>query len=300
MAAISVRHLTKRFRDVLAVDDLSFEVQEHTVTGFIGPNGSGKTTTLRTLLGLVHPSEGEAVVNGRRYVELARPAYEVGAALETTGFHPGRTARDHLRILAHPNGIPNTRVDAVLELVDLASAARRRVGGFSLGMRQRLMLAGALLGDPPLLVLDEPTNGLDPAGIHWLRDFLRQRVQDGGTVLVSSHLLAELALAADDVVIINKGRLVTQGSVAELAGSSGTRVRVHSPQASELHAVLTARGIVADLNPPDEVVATDTTTQQVGEAVAASGLVVYEMNVERQNLEDTYLQLTGTDAGRPS
>jgi ABC-2 type transport system ATP-binding protein len=300
MAAISVRHLTKRFRDVLAVDDLSFEVQERTVTGFIGPNGSGKTTTLRTLLGLVHPSEGEAVVNGKRYVELTRPAYEVGAALETTGFHPGRTARDHLRILAHPNGIPGSRVDEVLELVDLGSAARRRVGGFSLGMRQRLMLAGALLGDPPLLVLDEPTNGLDPAGVHWLRDFLRQRVDNGGTVLVSSHLLAELALAADDVVIINQGRLVTQGSVAELTGSSGARVRVHSPQAAELHAVLVARGIAADLILPDEVVASDTTTQQVGEAVASAGLVVYEMKVERQNLEDTYLQLTGSEGGRPS
>ena len=176
MAAISVRGLTKRFGGVTAVNDLSFDVESGTITGFLGPNGAGKTTTLRMILGLVHPTAGSALVDGTPYGQLDRPAFTVGAALEATGFHPGRTARNHLRILAHPNRIPTRRVDEVLDEVDLASDARRRVGGFSLGMRQRLMLAGALLGDPGILILDEPTNGLDPAGVHWLREFLGARV----------------------------------------------------------------------------------------------------------------------------
>jgi ABC-2 type transport system ATP-binding protein len=293
--AISVRGLTKRFGAVTAVDDLSFEVQRGTITGFLGPNGSGKTTTLRTLLGLVHPTNGTALIDGTPYVRLDRPAFLVGAVLEAAGFHPGRTARNHLRILAHPNGIPTRRVDEVLEEVELTGAARRRVGGFSLGMRQRLMLAGALLGDPPILILDEPTNGLDPAGVHWLRQFLRTRVDRGGTVLISSHLLAELAMSADAVVIIKNGRLVTEGTVAELAGPVEARVRVRTPQADELHQVLTSRGIRAELGSPDEVVARGVTTQQVGEAVAAAGLVVYEMSVVQPHLEDVFLQLTADE-----
>jgi len=244
------------------------------------------------VLGLVHPTAGTALVDGTAYRRLDRPAFTVGAVLEATGFHPGRTARNHLRILAHPNRIPARRVDEVLEEVDLTSAARRRVGGFSLGMRQRLGLAGALLGDPGILVLDEPTNGLDPAGVHWLREFLRTRVDRGGTVLVSSHLLAELAMSADAVVIIKDGRLVTEGTVAELAGHSGSWVRVRTPQAGELHSMLTSRGISAELSSVNEVVARDVTTQQVGEAVAAAGLVVYEMKAEQRNLEDTFLELT--------
>jgi ABC-2 type transport system ATP-binding protein len=299
MTAISVRGLTKRFGAVTAVDDLSFDVQRGTVTGFLGPNGSGKTTTLRTLLGLVRPTAGTALIDGIPYARLTRPAFTVGAVLEAAGFHPGRTARNHLRILAHPSGIPARRVDEVLEEVELAGAARRRVGGFSLGMRQRLMLAGALLGDPGTLVLDEPANGLDPAGVHWLRQFLRARADGGGTVLVSSHLLAELAMSADAVVIIKDGRLVTAGTIAELARPVGAWVRVRTPQAYELHQVLTSRGIRAELGSPDEVLARDVTTQQVGEAVAAAGLVVYEMQVERPNLEDVFLELT-TDERRAS
>jgi ABC-2 type transport system ATP-binding protein len=295
MPAISIRGLTKRFGAVTAVDDLSFDVQCGTITGFVGPNGAGKTTTLRMLLGLVHPTTGTALVNGTSYGRLDRPAFTVGAALEATGFHPGRTARNHLRILAHPNGIPTRRVDEVLDEVELTGAARRRVGGFSLGMRQRLMLAGALLGDPPILILDEPTTGLDPAGVHWLRQFLRTRVERGGTVLISSHLLAELAMSADAVVIIKNGRLITQGTVAELAGPVEAGVRVRTPQAHQLHQVLTFRGIRAELGSPDEVVARGVTTQQVGEAVAAAGLVVYEMSVEQPNLEDVFLQLTADE-----
>src|SRR5215210_8460150 len=226
MAAISVRGLTKRFGGVTAVNDLSFDVESGTITGFLGPNGAGKTTTLRMILGLVHPTAGSALVEGVTYRRLDRPAFTVGAALEATGFHPGRTARNHLRILAVPNRIPVHRVDEVLEQVDLTDAAGRRVGGFSLGMRQRLMLAGALLGDPPILILDEPTTGLDPAGVHWLRQFLRNRVERGGTVLISSHLLAELAMSANAVVVIKNGRLITEGTVAELAGPVEAGVRV--------------------------------------------------------------------------
>ena len=299
MAAISVRGLTKQFGAITAVKDLSFEVKEGSITGFLGPNGAGKTTTLRMLLGLIHATGGTALIDGVAYRRLDRPAFTVGAALEATGFHPGRTARNHLRILAVPNRIPVRRVDEVLEQVDLTHAARRRVGGFSLGMRQRLMLAGALLGDPPILVLDEPTNGLDPAGVHWLRQFLRDRADRGGTILVSSHLLAELAMSADAVVIIKSGRLVTEGTVADLVGQTGSWVRVRTPQAAELHRALSSRGIRSELNLPDEVLAREVTPQQVGEAVAAAGLVVYEMKAETQNLEDAFLELTKEEVSRP-
>ena len=190
MPAITVTQLTKRFGPVTAINDLSFTVEPGTVTGFLGPNGAGKTTTLRALLGLVRPTSGRALVNGAPYADLPHPAFVLGAVLEASGFHPGRTARDHLRVLAAPDRIPDARVDEVLDVVDLTGASRRRVGGFSLGMRQRLGLAAALLGDPPILVLDEPTNGLDPVGVHWLRGFLRGHADRGGTVLVSSHLLA--------------------------------------------------------------------------------------------------------------
>ena len=295
MTAISVHGLVKRFGGVLAVDDLSFEVQPGTLTGFVGPNGAGKTTTLRMILGLVRPTAGTALIGGVPYARLDRPARHVGAVLESSGFHPGRTARDHLRVLAGPSAIPTARVDEVLSEVDLDGAARRRVGGFSLGMRQRLGLAGALLGDPGILILDEPTNGLDPAGVHWLRTLLRRRVDRGGTVLVSSHLLAELALAADSVVIIKDGRLVTQGPVSAITAGAAT-VRVRSPQAERLRAVLTARGVAATLDGPDQVVASGVDTEVVGRAVAEAGLVVYEMSAQRPALEEAFLALT-TDEG---
>ena len=215
MAPIQIQGLVKRYGPVTAVDNLSFEVQPGTITGFLGPNGAGKTTTLRMLLGLVTPDAGSATINGRRYAELAEPLHQVGAVLEAS-FHPGRTARAQLRIQALSADADPSRVDDVLRLVGLADAADRRVGGFSLGMRQRLGLATALLADPGLLILDEPANGLDPEGIRWLRGLLRDFAAEGGTVLISSHMLAEVAQTIDSAVIVHHGRLVVQAPVAEL------------------------------------------------------------------------------------
>ena len=219
---MSVRSLTKRFGDVTAVDGLTFSLRPGTVTGFVGPNGAGKTTTLRLLLGLAEPTTGQALVFGQRYRELENPALSVGAVLESNDFHPGRSGRDHLRVLARAAEIPDARVDELLALVGLEATAGRRVKGYSLGMRQRLGLATALLGDPALLVLDEPANGLDPAGVRWLRSLLRGFAERGGTVLVSSHVLAEIAQTVDQVVIIDRGRLVVAAPLAELAGRGAT------------------------------------------------------------------------------
>jgi ABC-2 type transport system ATP-binding protein len=220
MAIIEIRDLVKRFGAVEAVSGLSFDVEQGSVTGFLGANGAGKTTTLRILLGLVSATSGIAHINGRPYTGLSHPLRQVGAALETSGFYPGRTARDHLRILALAAGVDSSCADDALDIVDLSTAANRRIGGFSLGMRQRLGLAGALIANPEILILDEPANGLDPEGVRWLRDLLRGYAADGGTVLVSSHILAEVAQTVDHVVIIDHGRLVRQGSLAEVAGSS--------------------------------------------------------------------------------
>jgi len=222
MPVIEVRGLTKRFGSVLAVDRLSFTVESGTVVGFLGPNGAGKTTTLRMLLGLVRPDDGTATINGKAYRDLAEPLHQVGAVLEASGFYPGRTARSHLRIQAMAGQCDPSRIEDVLELVGLTSAADRRVGGFSLGMRQRLGLASALLADPEVLILDEPANGLDPDGVRWLRDLLRGLAAEGCTVLVSSHILAEVAQTVDSVVILDRGRLVAQSSLAGLTlGAEG-------------------------------------------------------------------------------
>jgi ABC-2 type transport system ATP-binding protein len=299
MAAISVQGLTKRFGDVLAVDRLSFEVGPGTVTGFLGPNGAGKTTTLRMLLGLVAPTSGTATIDGRPYRELADPLRRVGAVLEAGGFHPGRSARDHLRVLAKAAGLPAGRVGEVLEQVGLAAAGRRRVGGFSLGMRQRLGLAAALLGDPEVLVLDEPANGLDPEGVHWLRGLVRGLADQGRTVLVSSHLLAEVAQTIDRVVIIDRGRLVAQSTLADLTAGGDRTVRVRTPQPEALRDLLVARGATVTLDGPDRLVAGGATAEQVGQAAAAGGVVLHEMRFERSNLEDVFLELTG-GTGDPS
>ena len=221
-AVVRVDHLTKRFGSLVAVDDLTFGLEAGTVTAFLGPNGAGKTTTLRVLLGLMRPTAGEALVFGRRYAEHPDPARRVGAVLESAAFHPGRSGREHLIALALAAGLPMVRADEVLRLVDLDHAARRRVTTYSLGMRQRLGLAAALLGDPELLVLDEPTNGLDPEGVHWMRTFIRDFASDGKTVLVSSHLLAEVSQTVDRVVIIDRGKLVTSGRLDELVQGSTT------------------------------------------------------------------------------
>jgi ABC-2 type transport system ATP-binding protein len=292
MAAITIQGLTKRFGQVVAVDGLSFEVDQGTVVGFLGPNGAGKTTTLRMLLGLVTPTAGSARIDGRPYRELAEPVRHVGAVLEASSFHPGRSARNHLRVAATAAGLPLARADQVLEQVALTQAAHRRVGGFSLGMRQRLGLATALLGDPQILVLDEPANGLDPQGVHWLRGLLRQLADQGRTVLVSSHVLAEVAQTVDQVVIIASGRLVTQSTLAALTARTDQLVRVRTPQAETLRSLLAARGIQADPDGADQLLAVGTTTETVGQAAAAAGIVLYEMAAERCNLEDVFLQLT--------
>ena len=289
---IEVEHLTKRFGSTLAVDDLSFTVRPGAVTGFLGPNGAGKTTTLRTLLGLVYPTSGGATIGGQRYRQLERPIREVGAVLEASDFHPGRSGRNHLRVLASAARLPRSRVDEVLALVDLADAAGRRVRGYSLGMRQRLALAAALLGDPDVLVLDEPANGLDPQGIRWLRDFLRARAADGGTVLVSSHLLTEMEHMADAVVIIHRGRFVTQSPVRELASRVGGAVRVRSPEADRLAQVLAEAGVDARPVGDGMLEALGTSSERVGELAAAHGIVLHELTQESASLEQIFLELT--------
>jgi ABC-2 type transport system ATP-binding protein len=299
MAAISVQGLTKRFGDVLAVDQLHFQVDPGTVVGFLGPNGAGKTTTLRMLLGLVTPTAGTATIAGRPYRELPAPARRVGAVLEASGFHPGRSARDHLRVLATATGLDPRRVDEVLEQTGLAAAGRRRVGGFSLGMRQRLGLAAALLGDPEVLILDEPANGLDPEGVHWLRGLVRGLADQGRTVLVSSHVLAEVAQTVDQVVIVDRGRLVAQSTLAALTAGADRTVRVRTPQPEALRDLLVARGASVTLDGPGQLVVGGATTEQVGQAAAAGGVVLHEMRFERSNLEDVFLELTGGKGERP-
>ena len=292
MTSIQINGLTKRFGTVVAVDNLSFEVAEGNITGFLGPNGAGKTTTLRMLLGLVEPTAGSSTIAGKPYRELADPFRQVGAVLESTSFHPGRRARDHLRVLCTAAGLAGTRVDEVLDEVGLADVGDRRVKGFSLGMRQRLGLAAALLGEPALLILDEPANGLDPEGVHWLRNFLRGYADQGRTVLVSSHLLAEIAQTVDDVVIVAKGRLVTQSSLADLAGRKKPGVWVRTPQAEALRQALGAKGIAAEVQTPDTLVAFEATTEAVGIAAAGAGVVIFEMTSQHFDLEEFFLELT--------
>ena len=289
---IEVVDLTKRYGKVLAVDRLSFRVEPGTITGFLGPNGAGKSTTLRSVLGLVHPDAGGATVLGSTYRELDRPLHRVGAVLEASEVHPGRSGRNHLRVLAAASGVPRSRVEEVLALVELTAAAKRRVKGYSLGMRQRLGLATALLGDPEVLVLDEPANGLDPAGVRWLRDLLRSLAAEGRTILVSSHVLAEVAQTVDRVVIIHRGKLIQQATIAEvLAGAQGG-TRVRSPEASRLRSLLGAQGAtVTELE--DTTLVADLAPERIGELAAANNIVLHELTVERATLEEVFLELTG-------
>jgi ABC-2 type transport system ATP-binding protein len=295
-SVIEVRGLTKRFGEVLAVDRVSFTVERGTVTGFLGPNGAGKTTTLRMLLGLVTPSSGTATINGCPYRELPEPRHVVGAVLEASNPYPGRTAVNHLRIEALAGDVPRARVDEVLDLVDLTEAAGRRVGQYSLGMRQRLGLATALLCDPEILILDEPANGLDPEGVHWLRRLLRQLAGEGRTVLVSSHLLAEVAQTVDSVVIMDHGRLVTQASLDELTERATQTIGVRTPRPEQLAALLTENGAGARLTGPDRLEVTGASGELIGTLAAGAAIPIYETTIEAAGLEDVFLQLTGRPA----
>jgi ABC-2 type transport system ATP-binding protein len=292
MAPIEIRGLTKRFGAVLAVDRLRFEVAAGTVTGFLGPNGAGKTTTLRVLLGLVEPTAGTATVNGRPYRQLSNRAHQVGAALEATGAYPGRTARNHLRLRALAGRVSPRRVDEVLDQVNLAGEADRRIGGFSLGMRQRLGLAAALLGEPEILILDEPTNGLDPEGIRWIRSLLRDVAAQGRTVLLSSHVLAEVAQTVDNVVVVDKGRLVRQCSLADLMAGARQVVRIRTPRAGELHATLTAAGARSQIVGEDRLEVTGCAFERVALLAAERSIPIVESTTQASSLEDLFFQLT--------
>jgi ABC-2 type transport system ATP-binding protein len=288
---IAVEDLRKRYGKTQAVDGLSFTVEPGRVVGFLGPNGAGKTTTLRILLGLVRANSGQATILGKHYEQLERPFCQVGAVLEASGFHPGRKARNHLRILARAGHAPEKRVDEVLAQVGLQGAAKKRVGGYSLGMRQRLALASAMLGDPGVLILDEPANGLDPEGIRWLRDFLRGLAAEGRAVLISSHVLAEVEQTVDEVVIINKGKLVAHGSIEELKRGVKERVKVASPQAKELEKRLSKAGFEVSEN-GDSLLVGGATCAQVGELAAKSSLVLHELTPLETQLEDVFFELT--------
>lgn len=287
---ISVRGLTKTFGSFRAVDDLTFDVHPGRVTGFLGPNGAGKTTTLRMLLGLIRPTAGEGLIGGSRYAAMPRPLETVGAALEATGFHPGRSGRNHLRVLAATHGIPDRRVDELLELVGIPAAATQRAGEYSMGMRQRLALAAALLGDPDVLLLDEPANGLDPEGIRWMRGFLRHLAgEQGKTVLISSHMLSEVEQTVEDVVIIANGHLVRWGTMEQLHGEPAALVR--TSDSSALGAALERAGLPS--SPEDGGLRVLTgELRQVGDVALQSGLPVHELRPLRTDLERLFLQLT--------
>ncbi|OZM73736.1 ABC transporter ATP-binding protein [Amycolatopsis antarctica] len=290
---IAVHNLTKQFGQVTAVQNLSFAVEPGSVTGFLGPNGAGKTTTLRMLLGLVTPTAGTATINGMPHNRLGSPATVVGSVLENEGFHPMRTARNHLRVYAAAIGVADQRVDQVLSLVGLTPAADRNAGGFSLGMRQRLALATALLGDPQVLVLDEPANGLDPEGIAWLRTFLRTFAKEGRTVLVSSHLLAEVEQTIDNVVIVSRGQTMYQGRVDQLRKSQQARVIVRPSDPQALVTALREAGAV-DVQPtPDgELAVTGTNAKQVGDVALRAGVAIYGLHEDSADLEKMFFQLT--------
>jgi ABC-2 type transport system ATP-binding protein len=291
-AVLRAESLTKRFGEVLAVADLSFTLEAGTITGFLGPNGAGKTTTLRMLLGLATPTSGRALLFDRPYAALEQPAMRIGAVLEATDFHPGRSGRDHLRTLAQAVKQTDTRVDEVLRLVELQAAARRRVKGYSLGMRQRLGLAAALLGDPELLVLDEPANGLDPEGVRWLRDFLRAFALQGRTVLISSHQLAEVALIVDQVLIISRGRLVSESSLEQLTARVGGSVRVRSAQPAQLQQALTQANLQTTPSNDHVLLVHGATSDRVGDIAFAAGIPIYELFTEGSSLEEIFLELT--------
>ncbi|MEU6747617.1 ATP-binding cassette domain-containing protein [Spirillospora sp. NPDC046719] len=289
---IEVRELTKRYGGTVAVDRLSFQVRPGAVTGFLGPNGAGKSTTMRVLLGLDAPSSGAALVNGGPYPALRRPLREVGALLDAGAVHGGRRAFDHLGWLARSNGIGTRRVAEVLEQVGLAGVARKRVGGFSLGMRQRLGVAAALLGDPGVLMFDEPVNGLDPDGVRWIRELMRALAAEGRTVLVSSHLMSEMELTADRLVVIGRGRLIADTSVRELADRFARGVLVRSPRPEELVGVLAAAGGTVEAEPGGALSVAGLDVTEIGDRAAAHGIPLYEVTPRSASLEEAYMELT--------
>jgi ABC-2 type transport system ATP-binding protein len=289
---IKVEHVTKRYEGTTAVDDLDFEVHPGVVTGFLGPNGSGKSTTMRIILGLDHPTKGQATVKGKRYSQLRDPLHEVGALLDAKAIHPGRSARNHLRALAASNHIPYKRVDEVLEFAGIASVADKRVGNFSLGMSQRLGIAGALLGDPEVLLFDEPVNGLDPEGIRWIRDFFRSLANEGRTVFVSSHLMSEMAVSADQIIVIGRGKFITQGSIDSLTATAKGTVFVRGANHQQLLSALRAKSAdVAELN-DEGLSVSDLTAEQVGQIAFDAGIALYELTPQRASLEDVFMDLT--------
>ncbi|MGX7673267.1 ABC transporter ATP-binding protein [Plantactinospora sp. DSM 117369] len=292
---IDVCNLSKRYGRTVAVDGISFTVRPGQVTGFLGPNGAGKSTTMRMMLGLDRPSAGQVLIDGRSYPEQAAPLRSVGALLEARSAHPGRRAYHHLLWLAQSNRIPRSRVAEVLSLVGLQSVAKRRVGGFSLGMVQRLGIAAALLGDPPVLLFDEPVNGLDPEGIRWIRELMRGLAAEGRAVFVSSHLMSEMALTADHLVVIGQGRLLADTGMREFVeANSGTAVRIRTPEPERLRGVLVAAGIRVEAEPDGTLLAYDSEAARIGELVAANRLTVHEVGVQRASLEEAFMRLTAT------
>jgi ABC-2 type transport system ATP-binding protein len=290
---IEVCELTKRYGTAVAVDGLSFTVHPGRVTGFLGPNGAGKSTTMRVILGLDAPSSGRATVNGRPYQRLSRPLHQVGALLDAGAVPSGRTARNHLRAIAASNGIGARRVEEVLGLVGLDSAASRRVRGFSLGMRQRLGIAAAMLGDPPVLLFDEPVNGLDPEGIQWIRGMLKALAAEGRTVFVSSHLMSEMALTAEHLIVIGRGRLVADAPVAEFVSQgSGSDVTVRSPRGGDLAVLLAANGAAVTANPGGGLAITGLGADQIGDLAAAHGIPLHELAARHASLEEAFMELT--------
>ena len=293
---IEARHLSKRYGDTTAVDDLTFKVRPGIVTGFLGPNGSGKSTTMRMILGLDAPSGGDVTVNGKHYAEQSAPLHEVGALLEARSIHPGRSAYGHLLALAQTHGIPRKRVTELIELVGLEAVERKRAGQFSLGMGQRLGIAAALLGDPEVVMLDEPVNGLDPDGIRWIRDLMKQLAAEGRTVFLSSHLMSEMALTADHLIVIGRGRLIADLSVDEFIRRHSRRiVRVRSPDATELAALLITQQVSVDAVEPGLIEIEGVTAPEIGEWAAASGFVLHELAPQQASLEEAFMSMTRDD-----
>ena len=293
---IEAHGLTKDYGSKRAVDDLSFTVEPGVVTGFLGPNGSGKSTTMRLILGLDAPTAGTVTVNGKLYRDHAAPLHEVGALLEARSVHTGRSAYNHLLALAQTHGIPRRRVGELIDLVGLHEVARKRAGTFSLGMGQRLGIAAALLGDPQTVMLDEPVNGLDPEGIHWIRNLLKGLAAEGKTVFVSSHLMSEMALTADHLLVVGRGRLIADTGVDEfLRHASGNVVRVRSPQADALAAQLTSPGVTVVAVEPGLLEVTGMSAPQIGEAAAGRGIVLHELMPQQVSLEEAFMDLTRDD-----